>query len=527
MGPENDLVLRDTQNWAARSHRELYDSVHHFNDPGQAGEIGSEWAQFGAELTESAQLINKRVEASESGWTGTAAEGARAAIRGLAEWITLTARTAVEVGNRVAAQGRIMETARSTMPEPTSFSWDDAARAQGDPGLAGFTASAADLQAASEKSRAAHEQAVTVMETMERQSHDIDATTPRFVAPYNPVTGKPEEPPQPMTLRSTDVPSLSGASGPPPVGSQTTSVSSAPPPAPSGAPPLAPVASYAGPSGTGEWNGPASQPPPGPSYQPTSQPPPGPSYQPAAYQPPADHTAVAGYQPQTGGGGGGYTAPAASSYQVPAEHRPQPYGAPVPWTTQQSAPRTGTPGTSGTTDPRAMPRTAGTATGGPNADPRSAVRPPTGAGGSGAFGASGGGGGTGVGGGSGGSGVGGGSGGAGAGRGAFGASAGQPGTGGTPMQAGGAAGVTSPGRGPVPAGGVGPGAATAAGMGPAGGAPMGGAGAGKGEEDKEHRAASYLMGGDLFEVPGEHLPPAVIGAGKPKKKQPPTPEPTT
>lgn len=95
------------------------------------------------------------------------------------------------------------------------------------------------------------------------------------------------------------------------------------------------------------------------------------------------------------------------------------------------------------------------------------------------------------------------------------------------MQAGGAAGVTSPGRGPVPAGGVGPGAATAAGMGGAGGAPMGGAGAGKGEEDKEHRAASYLMGGDLFEVPGEHLPPAVIGAGKQKKKQPPTPEPTT
>ena len=82
MSPENELVLRDTQNWASRSHRELYDSVHHNNDPGQAGELGSEWAQFGTELTESAQLISKRVAASESGWTGEAAEGARAAIRG-------------------------------------------------------------------------------------------------------------------------------------------------------------------------------------------------------------------------------------------------------------------------------------------------------------------------------------------------------------------------------------------------------------------------------------------------------------
>jgi hypothetical protein len=96
------------------------------------------------------------------------------------------------------------------------------------------------------------------------------------------------------------------------------------------------------------------------------------------------------------------------------------------------------------------------------------------------------------------------------------------------MQSGGAAGVTSQGRGPVPAGGVGPGAAAAAGTGSAmGGGPAGSPAGGKGEEDKEHRSASYLMGGNLFEVPGENLPPAVIGASKPKKKQPPAPEQTT
>jgi hypothetical protein len=50
-----------------------------------------------------------------------------------------------------------------------------------------------------------------------------------------------------------------------------------------------------------------------------------------------------------------------------------------------------------------------------------------------------------------------------------------------------------------------------------GGAPAAG---GRGEEDKEHRSASYIMGGDLFEVPGENLPPSVIGGAKPRKKGP-------
>ena len=81
MDPENYLVLRDTQNWAARSHRELYDSVHHSNDPGQAGEIGSEWAQFGTELTESAQLIadrGERVRLDRYGRRGRAGRDPRA-----------------------------------------------------------------------------------------------------------------------------------------------------------------------------------------------------------------------------------------------------------------------------------------------------------------------------------------------------------------------------------------------------------------------------------------------------------------
>ncbi|ANZ39960.1 hypothetical protein BBK82_31865 [Lentzea guizhouensis] len=87
------------------------------------------------------------------------------------------------------------------------------------------------------------------------------------------------------------------------------------------------------------------------------------------------------------------------------------------------------------------------------------------------------------------------------------------------MQAGGSAGVMGQqgGRPGMPMGMPAVGGAAAAGMAgaPMGGAPMGG----NREEDKEHRSASYIMGGDLFEVPGENLPPSVIGAAKPKKQK--------
>jgi hypothetical protein len=51
-----------------------------------------------------------------------------------------------------------------------------------------------------------------------------------------------------------------------------------------------------------------------------------------------------------------------------------------------------------------------------------------------------------------------------------------------------------------------------------GGAPMGAAGR-PGEEDKERRSAAYIRGDNIFEVPGENLPPSVIGGAKPKAKR--------
>ncbi|CCH34695.1 PPE domain-containing protein [Saccharothrix espanaensis] len=205
-----DLVLTDTQNWASRSHQELYESVHNNNDPGQTGEIGAEWGQFGTELTESARVITERVAATETGWTGEAADGARAAVKLLADWVTQTAATAVEVGKRVDDQSHIMENARASMPEPIAFDWDQATGAFTAGGIQGFLNSATDVQAANDQSRAAHEQAVAVMTTMENESRAVDETTPLFTAPFNPVTGRVEEP-QPLMMATAGAPTLADA----------------------------------------------------------------------------------------------------------------------------------------------------------------------------------------------------------------------------------------------------------------------------------------------------------------------------
>ncbi|MER5267362.1 PPE domain-containing protein [Actinosynnema sp. NPDC002837] len=525
---EIDLVLTDTQNWASRSHRELYEAVHNNNDPGQTGEIGAEWGQFGTELTEAARLINERVAVSESGWTGDAADAARLAIKGLADWVTHTAETAVEVGKRVQDESQIMENARASMPEPVEFNWDQATGVFTAGGIQGLASSAADVQAANEHARALHEHAVTVMSTMERESQAVDQTTPQFSAPFNPVTGRTEEP-QVALMRATSTATLAGAAADSVGGAGGATAPSAytatqpaqqmqalrpmepaqayqpsqstPATQPGGYSPAA--ASYQtapGSYGSGTYASGASA-PTAPSMPSSPQPmyrPEGTTAAAAAAQVPVANP----YTPPSGGGNYTYTPPANSGYTPPGGSG---YVPPYQPANPNTAPRQG----GGTLPPGVKPPTYVPA-GSPGTPPLPGM--PGGGGGGGGGGVPGArmpGGGMPPGGFGGGGGAGGfgptGSGGAG---------------GGGSLAAGGSTGAIGNAgpRGPMPVGGFGPGGA-AAGTPMAGGAPMGGAGAGgQGGEDKEHRAAAYIRGEDIFEVPGENLPPSVIGGAKPKKK---------
>ncbi|MBB5960294.1 hypothetical protein FHS29_006917 [Saccharothrix tamanrassetensis] len=497
---EIDLVLTDTQNWASRSHRELYDAVHDNNDPGQTGEIGAEWGQFGTELTESARVISERVAATETGWTGEAADGARTAIKLLADWVTDTAATAVEVGKRVADQSQIMENARASMPEPVEFDWDQATDTFTSGGLQGFAGSAADVQAANDQARAAHEQAVAVMTTMENESRTVDGTTPRFTPPFNPVTGRAEEL-QPMMSAAAGAPTLGDAQqASVPSGAGGTTVTSGHQ-AQTAATPATPAYTPPGSGGGGHGSGsgtpviPAAHRPEGTTaaaaaaqvpvankYTPPSYtPPPG-----SGYTPPGSGYLPPGYLPPGGGSG----------KQQPPPYKPAPPGTVAPKPQSGYGPgklppyipagSPGTPPVPGLNAPGTPGSGANRLPGGGGGFPGGGF----GGGGGGGFGGGGGGG------------------------------FGPTGSGSQPA-AGGASGVTGPGapgaRGPMPGFTPSIPGAGAAGA-PMGGAPMGGGHGGQGDEDKEHRSAAYIRGEDIFEVPGGNLPPSVIGGTKPKTR---------
>ncbi|MFC5060098.1 PPE domain-containing protein [Saccharothrix xinjiangensis] len=539
---EIDLVLTEAQNWASRSHRELYEAVHNNNDPGQTGEIGAEWGQFGTELTEAARLINERVAVSESGWTGDAADAARSSIKMLAEWVTDTAATAVEVGKRVQDQSHIMENARASMPEPVEFNWDQAAGTFTAGGIQGLAGSAADVQAANEHARALHEHAVTVMNTMEHESRAVDQTTPVFTPPFNPVTGQTEEPRLMLAATSVSGPTLGDATA---VSAYSSGGGGGATTAPSGyaataerpVAPLSPTTSYSPPAQSGSYQAAALAPGAagGPMPPAVSRPEGTTAAAAAAQVPVANPYTPSGY---TAPSGSGYTAPSytAPNYNTPGYttpgYTPPGYNNPgyappssghVPQY-QPANPNTAPKQGGGTLPPGVKPP-AYVPAGSPGTPPVTNTPTATGTGrgpmgGMPGFGPAGGGfGPAGSGGFGGGAGGGGGfGGGAGGGFGPTG-SGGAGGTGGA-LAAGGSTATAGPGapRGPVP-GGFGPGAAGAAASPMAGGAPMGGAPAGgQGGEDKEHRAAAYIRGEDIFEVPGENLPPSVIGGVKPRKK---------
>ncbi|MFD5828010.1 PPE domain-containing protein [Lentzea sp. NPDC060358] len=513
---ENVPVLTDPQNWASRSHQELYAAVHNNNDPGQAGQISSDWSKYGNELTEASRTINSVITSSESKWTGAAAEAARDAMKKLGDWVDETAKTAVEVGGKVADQGRVMESARAQMPAPVEFDWMRAAAALTQPGTTAFLLATVDIAVANAVSRAAHDEAVSVMTAMETSSRQIDSSVPAFKPPFNPNTGQVEEPVM-AVARSGAAPALGGVDAF--MSTQTASAGAvaSPPNVNGGA-----GAGAGGGAGTGGGSGYTPQ---MPGYSPGTTNTSASTYTPAApnYAP----SASTGTTVTSGAGGGSstYTPQMPQIPKVPAVGRDVTTPNYLPQNPKFTPSAPGYPGPAGTGGPRGAGGFGGSggAFGGGAG----------GGGGTGGFG-----GGPGGGGGAGGAGMkggpmpftpsmgggaggGGGAFGGGAGSGAFGGGAGGGGAGGAggSMAPGGSAGVQGQMRGGMPMGMTGPGAAGAAGAG-MGGAPMGGApgAGGKGDDDKEHRSASYVMGGDLFEVPGENLPPSVIGAAKAKAR---------
>lgn len=196
----NRPALQEIENWGARSHRQLYESVHVGNDPGQAATLAAEWASVGEHIGAASQEIARNLQASEAGWQGASASKARGAMMQLSTWSDGAAQAAAGVGARVADQAQIAQKARDTMPEPVEFDLGAMLmRGFASGGLIGLAIAAADVKAANDRANAAHQQAVQVMATMENESRAVDNNVPVFAMPPNPVRG--EQSGQAMMLR--------------------------------------------------------------------------------------------------------------------------------------------------------------------------------------------------------------------------------------------------------------------------------------------------------------------------------------
>lgn len=508
-----DLALVETQNWASRSHRELYDAVHLSNDPGRVGQLAEEWTKLGREMAESADRMSEKLRATESGWQGEAAEAARSAIQKLADWSRDAGESAGALADRMSEQGRIMEKAKTEMPEPVKGANDIHARAAqtfaaGD--LKSFSKAMQDLHTNQERSSSAHEQAVRVMTRMEESSRNVDADTPRFTPPPDPI----EELRGRTAVKSTsaptdttgtphgDAPTQQQSAG---AGAEATQKMTRPASAPAGQQPTAPpLAAHTGPAGAGSDVAPlAAQTGPAGANAPTRKmqvPKLGPTstdaptvrakpVNPASSGPAQKPPSLEDYKPKS------TTAQNATPFQggdrqdaKTQKMRPvqTPDGSPVgPGARRPGGPnnRGGNRNWDGKIPP--IPNTTGPAGEIPSIGQTNAASGGSAGGAGGAMPPSGGASGSSM---------------APGGSTGTGASGGDHGGSGQPQSSGGA----------IPSQ---PAAGAAGGM--MGGGAMGRGGQGSQEEE---RKAKYVEGGPVVEVPGKDLPPPVIGEGKKKKK---------
>ncbi|MEV4734166.1 PPE domain-containing protein [Saccharopolyspora sp. NPDC049426] len=505
-----DLALVETQNWASRSHRELYDAVHIENDPGRVGQLADEWTKLSRAMAESADRMSEQLRATESGWQGEAADAARSAIEKLANWSRDAGESAGALADRVSEQGRVMETAKAEMPEPVKGGKEihtiaALTFATGD--LESFTKAMGDLRANQERSSSAHEQAVRVMTRMEESSRVIDGDTPRFTPPPDPIEElKPRKTVQSLAATEANGPGEAptqqqSAGG----GAEATQKMTRPASAPVAQQPAAPpLAAQTGPAGVGPDGMPlAAQTGPAGANAPTKKMqipkiggpnsmdsptiranPVNPAKPPSLEDHKPKNTTAQNATPFQGGDGQTEKTQKLRPHQGPdgqafgpGGRRPgkpndrdgnRKWGGQIP-------PIPNTNGPDGDIPPISQTKAAGGSSGG--AGGLGATPPPMPSGG------------------------------------AAGSSitpGGTSGIGGSPAGDHG-------GAGPVQGGGGTPGQTSAGGAGGMmGGGAMGNRG-GQGSED-EARKAKYVEGGPVVEVPGKDLPPPVIGEGKKKKK---------
>lgn len=107
-------------------HKELKTMVTDNMAPSTANEQGEAWTKIGNTLAQLQNDLTSATNASKGAWQGQAAEAAQGYFANVATWSGNAAQGAQLTGNKLYAQSQAAETAKNSMPEPVEFSTADA-----------------------------------------------------------------------------------------------------------------------------------------------------------------------------------------------------------------------------------------------------------------------------------------------------------------------------------------------------------------------------------------------------------------
>jgi hypothetical protein len=121
MTREKPQAPEPTANYPAHPHEEMKRQVEDKFDPGLAGEIADEWKNIGSTLTDLAVDFQVIVNGSQAAWTGSAAEGARAALAKVGKFSDMTGDHFTATGTALHSQTTAASEAKARMPEPVAY----------------------------------------------------------------------------------------------------------------------------------------------------------------------------------------------------------------------------------------------------------------------------------------------------------------------------------------------------------------------------------------------------------------------
>ncbi|XVS66323.1 hypothetical protein ACQPYE_09775 [Actinosynnema sp. CA-299493] len=291
MTREKPQVPEPTADYAGHRHSHMKQQVETNFNPGLAGEIADEWKSIGATFTQLAVDFQVIITGSESGWTGSAGEGARAALAKVCRFSDLTGDHFTSTGSALHSQVSAASEAKARMPEPVEY---DPAKMFADAtgrgnvlekvvNLAALPVTMPMQKAASEAAKA---EAVQVMRSRDDAMRSATTTMPAFAEiptvtqDQGTATGTSRT--SSVTTSTVDPDARSSTADTPGAGrtdtSRTTSTSWAAPPTvtqPPGTPPvISPSSARSAPPVQPPWMAPGPKPPTGtqPHGRPVSPP---------------------------------------------------------------------------------------------------------------------------------------------------------------------------------------------------------------------------------------------------------------